>query len=756
MEGLTTSKPQANILLVDDRPENLLAMETVLADLGQNLISVSSGREALRFLLAGEVALILLDVQMPGLNGFELAELIRERKCTQRTPIIFVSATSRDEQYVFKGYSLGAVDYLTKPIEPEILKSKVRFFIELFQQNQEIKRQAHLLEKANIELDGLNAELEARVSKRTAQLEAANQKLENEIVVRKRAEARLATEHAVTRTLAEASNLETASQAILKAFCEHLKADICCLWLLNNANTKLSLAQIEISEEAGDVASFVNESKRLKFKIGVGLPGQVWEKNAPIWLPNTVRGEKFPRAAVAATVGLHSAVGFPIKIGKEVFGVIEFFTRRPLLSDQNLLNMLEATGSEIGQFIQRKRVEVERENLLLREKTLREQAEKASRLKDEFLATVSHELRTPLNAILGWGQMLNTGKLTDADRERALETIYRNAKSQAQLIDDLLDTSRLITGNLRLNLSPTSVVKVIESALDVVRPAAEAKKINLSAVYNSKIETVTCDSHRLQQMIWNLLTNAVKFTPNGGNVEIALEQSGSNIQIKVKDTGQGISGEFLPFVFDRFRQADSSSTRRHGGLGIGLAIVRHLAELHGGSVKADSDGENQGATFTITLPASLAVDNHKESELEENNGYLKKDSSDLELDGVRILIVDDDADTCEMLTYALNQWGAQAQASASVSEAFTSISEWQPDILLTDINMPGEDGYALISKVRSLTPEKIASIPAIALTALARPEDSEQAISAGFQLHFAKPVDTQKLAEAIINLTRKF
>ncbi|HEX8267670.1 MAG TPA: response regulator [Pyrinomonadaceae bacterium] len=756
MEGLTTSKQQANILLVDDRPENLLAMETVLADLGQNLISVSSGREALRFLLAEEVALILLDVQMPGLNGFELAELIRERKCTQRTPIIFVSATSKDEQYVFKGYSLGAVDYLTKPIEPEILKSKVRFFIELFQQNQEIKRQAHLLEKANIELDGLNAELEARVSKRTAQLEAANQKLENEIVVRKRAEARLATEHAVTRTLAEASNLETASQAILKAFCEHLKADICCLWLLNNANTKLSLAQIEISEEAGDVASFVNESKRLKFKIGVGLPGQVWEKNAPIWLPNTVRGEKFPRAAVAATVGLHSAVGFPIKIGKEVFGVIEFFTRRPLLSDQNLLNMLEATGSEIGQFIQRKRVEVERENLLLREKTLREQAEKASRLKDEFLATVSHELRTPLNAILGWGQMLNTGKLTDADRDRALETIYRNAKSQAQLIDDLLDTSRLITGNLRLNLSPTSVIKVIESALDVVRPAAEAKKINLSTVYNSKIETVTCDSHRLQQMIWNLLTNAVKFTPNGGNVEIGLEQSGSNIQIKVKDTGQGIPGEFLPFVFDRFRQADSSSTRRHGGLGIGLAIVRHLAELHGGSVKADSDGENLGATFTITLPASLAVNNHKESELEENNGYLKKESSDLELDGVRILIVDDDADTCEMLTYALNQWGAQAQTSASVSEAFTSLSEWQPDILLTDINMPGEDGYALISKVRSLTPEKIASIPAIALTALARPEDSEQAISAGFQLHFAKPVDTQKLAEAIINLTRKF
>ncbi|HEY0658379.1 MAG TPA: ATP-binding protein, partial [Pyrinomonadaceae bacterium] len=583
-----TSDFKANVLLVDDRPENLLAMESILADLGQNLVRASSGKEALRFMLVEDFALILLDVQMPDLNGFDLAEMIRERERTQHTPIIFVSATSKDEQYVFKGYSLGAVDYLTKPFEPEILKSKVRFFTKLYQQNQEIKRQALLLEQANGELDSLNAELEARVKRRTAQLESANHELEKEIGVRTESEARLATEHAITRTLSDSQSFEIAAPFVLKAFCEHLKADVSCLWLHDEDKASLSCIYIETSENAGDVSIFTAESRRINLSRGIGMPGKVWEKNSPITMPNTVRGQKFPRAEYAATVGLNSAIGFPIKINKQFYGVIEFFTRRPLEFDQNLNNMLEAIGSEIGQFIQRKRLEAERENLLLREKSMREQAEKASRLKDEFLATVSHELRTPLNAILGWAQMLQAGKISDDDGQHALETIYRNAKSQAQLIDDLLDTSHLITGNLRLNLSPTPIIPIIESALDVVRPAAEAKGISLSNIYLSEVESITCDSHRLQQMIWNLLTNAVKFTPQNGEVEIKLEQSGEFIKIVVTDTGQGISPEFLPFVFDRFRQADSSSTRKHDGLGLGLAIVRHLAELHGGSISAES------------------------------------------------------------------------------------------------------------------------------------------------------------------------
>ena len=750
-----TSELQANVLLVDDRPENLLAMESILENLGQNLVRATSGQEALRFLLVEEVALILLDVQMPGLNGFELAELIRERERTQHTPIIFVSATSKDEHYVFKGYSLGAVDYLTKPFEPEILKSKVRFFTKLFRQNQEIKRQALLLEQANGDLDSLNTELEARVERRTAQLEAVNRELENEIAVRKQSEARLATEHAITRTLADAYNLESAAPVILRTFCEQLNAVICCLWLPDESGKTLSCINIETLDKTDDLSAFITESRKIHISPGIGLPGQVWEKNAPVWLPSTVRGEKFPRAQFAAAIGLHSAIGFPVKIDREFYGVIEFFTKQELLSDRNLVNMLEAIGSEIGQFIQRKRLESERENLLKREKSLREQAEKASRLKDEFLATVSHELRTPLNAILGWGQMLQTGKVIGDDQERALETIYRNAKSQAQLIDDLLDTSRLITGNLRLNLSPTSIVPIIESALNVVRPGAEAKGITLSAVYNYEGETTTCDSHRLQQMIWNLLTNAVKFTPPQGRVEIKLEQVGDAVKITISDTGQGISPEFLPFVFDRFRQADSSSTRSHDGLGLGLAIVRHLSELHGGQVQAASEGKGKGATFTITLPRSLTGSRAAEPIREETNGNNLKQNLNPNLDGIRVLIVDDDVDTCEMLDFALNQWGAETERSNSVEEAFITLASWQPDVMLTDINMPGEDGYTLISRLRSLQPENGANIPVIALTAMARPEDNDQALSSGFQLHLTKPVDIDELTEAIVNLVRK-
>jgi Signal transduction histidine kinase len=745
-----TGDGKANILIVDDRPENLLAMESILDGLDQNLVRAGSAREALRYLLTEDVALIILDVQMPGVNGFELAELIRERERTQHTPLIFVSAISHSDQYIFKGYSLGAVDYLTKPFEPEILRSKVRFFSKLFHQNRKIKKQTELLEDSNKQLDELNADLELRVTKRTAELEKANKELELQVEERKQSEERLATEHAITLTLAEASSADIGFPAILRIFCENLNASVACLWLLSETGEELSCSYIETKPGSADLAAFVAETRRLSVRRGVGIPGQVWEKGTAVWLPNTVRGSNHPRAELAATVGIHSALGFPVKIGRQFYGVIEFFTRQPFLSDRQTVNMFEAIGSEVGQFVQRKQAETDREKLLLREKSLREQAETASRLKDEFLATVSHELRTPLNAVLGWAEMLHTGKLDEAKKIDALATIYRNARMQSQLIDDLLDASRLITGNLRLNLSPTSLKSVIEAAIDIVRPAAESRDIKFTTDFNSDIDTVTCDSQRLQQMVWNLLTNAVKFTQNNGEIKVSFKKEKDNIKISVSDSGHGIEPDFLPFVFDRFRQADSSSTRTHDGLGLGLAIVRHLAELHGGSVSVQSQGVGQGATFTVSLPVSLAtavpaIDLPRAG----SNGKVSMVSANGRLDGVRVMVVDDDSDTCELLNFALSQVGAEVRTGQSVDEAFSILQEWRPDVLLTDINMPETDGYSFLAKLRSELIMDTAEIPAIAVTAMARPEDTEKALSAGFNFHIAKPIDFDELSSLI-------
>lgn len=745
---MLTQGSKANVLLVDDKPENLLALETVLADLGQNLVRATSAREALKFLLLEDVALILLDVQMPGLDGFELAELIRERERTQNTPIIFVTANTDNEDFKFKGYSLGAVDYLTKPIDPEILKSKVGFFSKLFLQQQEIRRQAKELEAAIGRLDTLNIELEERVKLRTLELERANRDLEFEVKERRESEARLATEHSVTRTLASAYGINEAVPGILQTFTENMGAAVASMWELSPGGSVLRCSHIEVAkEESAAMAAFVAESRRHSFSIGGGFPGHVWNVGAPVWLPNTLHGNQFPRARVAASAGLHSAVGFPITIGGAFFAVIEFYTREPLSSSPQLTGMLEAIGSEIAQFIQKKRIEEEREKLLQREKSLREEAEAANRLKDDFLATVSHELRTPLNSILGWSQVILLDESGDEAVRSALETINRNALSQAQLIEDLLDASRLITGKLMLDLSPTHLVPVLEAAVEAVRPAAEKKRLTVETRYDPKAVAITCDPSRLQQMVWNLVTNAVKFTPAGGKVTVGYESEGDSVALVVSDTGVGISPEFLPFVFDRFRQQDSSSTRKHQGLGLGLAIVKHLAELHGGSVSAESDGLGLGATFTIHLPAGEAAVVPPAPE----NGVRREDTqlNGKALTGVKVLVVDDDMDTCNMLKFALRLHGAEVEAANSAVDALKAIAERPPDVLLADINMPGEDGYSLIKKIRGLPDDHAASIAAVAVTALARPEDSDRAFAEGFQTHLPKPIQIDELLEAI-------
>ena len=403
---------------------------------------------------------------------------------------------------------------------------------------------------------------------------------------------------------------------------------------------------------------------------------------------------------------------------------------------------------------ERKQAEQEREQLLEREQAARADAEAANRMKDEFLATLSHELRTPLNAILGWTQLLRNRKFDETTTGQALETIERNTTSLAQLIEDVLDVSRIIRGTLHLNTHQVKLVPVVEAAIDTVRPAAKAKEISIECKFDPELGVVVGDTNRLQQVVWNLLSNAVKFTSKGGRVDVQLEQIESYVQIRVSDTGAGIAAEFLPHVFERFRQADSSSTRSHGGLGLGLAIVRHLVELHGGTVSAESLGIGQGATFIVNLPMKAVYVEANTTEAlssymdaQQTNNYLPR------LDDLRVLIVDDEADARHLLTTILGQYGAQVIAAASAYEALLALQQFHPHILVSDIGMPQEDGYTLIRQVRALPKDQGGRIPAVALTAYARAEDRTQALLAGFQLHVPKPVNAGELAAVIANLT---
>ena len=384
-------------------------------------------------------------------------------------------------------------------------------------------------------------------------------------------------------------------------------------------------------------------------------------------------------------------------------------------------------------------------------------AEAATHAKDEFLAVVSHELRTPLNAILGWAGLMRAGKLDASGVKQAVETIERNAKSQAKLIEDLLDFSRIISGKLRLEVGPVELSSVIETAIDVVRPAADAKEIRLQLVLDPNAGPVTGDAERLQQILWNLLSNAIKFTPKGGCVQIRLARINSHVEINVSDTGQGISPEFLPFVFERFLQADNTMTRRHGGVGLGLAISRHLTELHGGTISAHSPGEGRGATFTLKLPLISVYESADERRvaaegLETRNRPAEPLATLPRIDGMRVLVVDDESDARNLLTAVLSQSGAEVTAVATATDALEKLKLMKPDLLLSDIEMPDEDGYSLIRQVRSLTRNQGGLTPAIALTAHARFSDRMRALSAGFQMHLPKPVEPAELVTIIANL----
>jgi PAS domain S-box-containing protein len=530
-------------------------------------------------------------------------------------------------------------------------------------------------------------------------------------------------------------------QKCAEAIVTHLDAALARIWLLNDKEQTLDL-----QASAGIYTRIHGAHTRVpvgKFKIGL-----IAEEKTPSLTNDLANDSRLGDQEWARREGLVSFAGYPLLMGDRLVGVIAMFAKHRLEPD--MLNSLEAVADKMVQSVQRRWIEEQRAAFLEREQAARRLAEDASRLKDDFLAMISHELRAPLTAILGWAQMLRSGALDRASAERALLTIERNAKSQAHLVGDLLDASRIATGKLTLENRPVELMSIVEAAVDAVRPSVEAKNIRMQIVLEPWVGPFNGDQERLRQVVWNLLSNAIKFTPQGGLIEVRLERLEGKALLIVSDTGQGIDPEYLPYVFDRFSQMDSSSRRRQGGLGLGLAIVKHIVELHGGAIYAYSRGEGQGSDFMITLPLATQIVEGEASELwtarpddEESQTRAGK------LGGVRVLVVDDEHDTREILSVMLTRYGAEIRTAGSAAEAMEVFGQWRPDVLVSDIGMPVEDGYVLIKKIRALPPENGADVPAIALTAYASAQDKKNALAAGFQRHLAKPVEPVALAKNV-------
>jgi PAS domain S-box-containing protein len=567
---------------------------------------------------------------------------------------------------------------------------------------------------------------------------------------RKRTEGRLALQYAVTRILSESLEVADSALNILRTACDTLDWEVGVLWKVDAAAGLLRCVEI-CHANATATPEFDRLSQNTAFKKGVGLPGRIWESGKPFWIDNVVIDPNFPRAPVALREGLRGAFGFPILVGNDIWGVVEFLSSEIREPDEKLMNLAAGIGGQIGQFTQRRRAEQELAELLERESRARADAERANRLKDEFLATLSHELRTPLNAVIGWSRMLNSGRLDRENSLHAQEVIERNAWAQKQIIEDILDVSRVITGKLQLHLSPVNLQVVVDAALDAVRPALEAKEIRIETKIDANLRAISGDSDRLQQVVWNVLSNAAKFTPTGGQVEIYVRQTGTHAIIQVKDTGPGIDPAFLPYVFERFRQADGSTTRTHGGLGLGLAIVRHLVELHGGTISVENRADGPGAIFTISLPLPTGF-LQKEILERANAAFGARQAEQPNLGGLSILIVEDEPDALDVITVELVQYGANVTGVTNAEEALKALENRRFDLLVSDIGLPKMDGYELIRRVRKQEEGREKRIPAVALTAYARVQDRMQAILAGFSTHVAKPIEANELVTVVASL----
>jgi PAS domain S-box-containing protein len=645
---------RASILLVDDHSPNLLALEASLEPLGQNLVKASSGEEALARVAEREFAVVLLDVRMPGLDGFETAARIRHIDGREHTPIIFLTAHAADEKDARRAYARSAVDFLVKPFDHEILASKVKVFVDLYLRGQTIRHRDAALRQA--EREALERESETRF-----------------------------------RTIIDLMPL--------------------CIVALHPDGTPYfcnrawrEYTRISIADASGDTlieAIHPDDRSRTREALQQAMAGE-----------RELELECRIRCGRDGSYRWHVARAMP-----------ELGTKR------NIIGWI-ATATDIE-----------------RQKQAEQQATAANRTKDDFIAMVSHDLRTPLTAILGWVGLLLAGTPDAVKLRKGLETIQRNARAQALLIDDVLDVARILSGKFLLEERSVDVRAIVEASLDAVRAAAETKGVELSTNL-AGVPVTSADPDRLQQVVWNLAMNAVKFTPEGGKVGVEVRPAGAEIEIEVWDTGRGIDAAFLPHVFDRFRQAAPTPARKEGGLGVGLAIVHHIVELHRGTVTAQSEGPGHGSRFVVRIPVRAAIAATATPPQERPSPPSKA------LHGVRVLVVDDDGDTRAFLTQVLGAAGGEVITAPTSSEAIELFQSAPPDVLLSDLGMPGKDGYSFIQEIRGLPPAQGGGVRAAALTAHTRPEDVARALDAGFDRHVKKPIEPGEVVRIVAELAR--
>lgn len=654
------SEPRLTILHVDDNEANRYIVTRILQNAGFTVVEAATGATGLKAAVEHQPALVILDVKLPDISGFEVCRQIKANPETAFIPVLHLSASFIQSQDKAEGLDSGADAYLVQPVEPIELLATVRSLLRI--------RRAE---------------------------EAA---------------------------LSSAREWQTTFDSI---------KDGVCLVDIEGIILRCNRAMMQLfSKPSHEILGCVHH-ELMGAELGIG-DGACFRRAKETHQRQVLEFQS-TRRWFAKTID-------PVFNGYGTLTGAVF-----ILSDITERKQASALLQEQNERLNRLMVSLQQQT---------EQAQQANRIKDEFLAVLSHELRSPLNPILGWAKILQTSRQDAAKTQYALETIERNAKLQAQLIEDLLDVSRILQGKLSLNTVPVGLTFTIKAALETVRLAAEAKSIQIKTIFEPNVGQVLGDSGRLQQVVWNLLANAIKFTSQGGRVEVRLERikdegEGMNkseyTQIIVSDTGMGISADFLPYIFDYFRQADGTTTRRFGGLGLGLAIVRHLVELHGGTVQAASPGEGQGATFAVKFPLMAAAKLNQHDTAFPNR-------SDFNLNGLQALLVDDDRDSREFIAFLLEQYGAQVTKAQSASEALSSLEQAKFDLLISDIGMPDMDGYTLIRQIRKQSPDQGGKIPAIALTAYAGEIDQQLALAAGFQQHISKPIELEILMKVILTI----